>query len=55
MVKRHNHFKIGINGQELLHYRSGESKSIFVDVQNPSVLPPFNLFHLKLNLQHFFC
>ena len=30
MVKHHNHFKIGINDLELLHYRSGKSKSIFV-------------------------
>ena len=33
MIKRHNHFKIGINDPELLHYRSGKSKSIFVNVQ----------------------
>ena len=25
MVKHHNHFKIRINGPELLHYRSGKS------------------------------
>ena len=37
-VKCHNHFKIEINGQELLHYRSGELRSIFVDVQNPCLL-----------------
>ena len=33
MVKGHNHFKIGINDPELLHYRSGKSKSIFVNAQ----------------------
>ena len=40
MVKRHNHFKIGINDPELLHYRSGKSKFIFVNVQNPCLHPP---------------
>ena len=42
MVKRHNHFIIGINDPELLHYRSGKSKSksIFVNVQNPCLQPP---------------
>ena len=40
MVKHHNHFKIGINNLELLHYRSGKSKSIFVDIQNPCLHPP---------------
>ena len=33
VVKRHNHIKIGINDPELLHYRSGKSKSTFVNVQ----------------------
>ena len=40
VVELHNHFKIGINDPELLHYRSGRSKSIFVDVQNPCLQPP---------------
>ena len=44
VVKRHNHFKIGINDPELLHYRSGKSKFIFVNVQNPC-LQPIVLLH----------
>ena len=40
VVKRHNHFKIGTNDPELLHYRSGKSKFIFVNVQNPCLQPP---------------
>ena len=41
MVKYHNHFKIGIIiDPELPHYRSGKSKSILVDVQNPCLQPP---------------
>ena len=36
----HNHFKIGVNDPELLHYRSGKSKSIFAEVQNPCLQPP---------------
>ena len=34
VVKRHNHFKIGINDLELPRYRSGKSKFIFADIQN---------------------
>ena len=39
MVKRHNHFKIRTNDPELLHYRSGKSKSVFVNVKNPCLQP----------------
>ena len=35
VVKRHNHFKMRINDPQLLHYRSGKSKSIYMNVQNP--------------------
>ena len=41
MVKCHNHLNNGINDPELLHFRSGKSKSIFMNVQNPCLQPPY--------------
>ena len=54
VVKCHNHFKMRINDPQLLHYRSGKSKSIFMNVQNPNDLKTFSRAQLS-PLCHFSC